>query len=205
MTGAANASSASGREQKTVFHVVKLRSPLRLLMICSIRFLRSEPVTPDDARQRRLDVELARLEDALRVDLRLAALPDDLFVAGALALVDEPRADPPHQRMKPEHRLHDHVQRRGEIVATANVRELVREDRFDLLVAQTLADAARPQQDRPQDAEDARLERGARRHERKGQRPRSRRRRISSSRPLVDSRGACERARRRAASAPPTP
>ena len=64
--------------------------------------------------------------------------------------------------MEPEHRLHDHVQRGREVVAPPDVRELVREDRLDLRVAQALADPARPQQHRPQDAEDAGLEGGVR-------------------------------------------
>ena len=50
------------------------------------------------------------------------------------------------------------MQRRREIVAAADVRDLVRENRFDLLVAQALRDAARPQQHRAQNAEHAWLE-----------------------------------------------
>ena len=72
-------------------------------------------------------------QDALGVHPRLVAQTHDRFVARALALVDQARADPPHQRMEPEQRFDRHVDRRGEVVAPPHVRELVREHRGELL------------------------------------------------------------------------
>ena len=110
------------------------------------------------AHERRVDIELTHGEDALGVHPRVAAQPDDVGVAGALALVDEPRADPPHQRVKPEQRLDDHVHRRGEIVATANVHDFVRENGLHLALVQMIGDASRPQQHRRPDPEHTRFE-----------------------------------------------
>src|SRR6266852_2042478 len=113
-------------------------------------------------RDRRLDVEFTRLENALGVSPRLAPKSKDLFIAGQLALVNESRTHPPHQRMKPKHSFHEHLNRRRKIVATTNMRHLVRDDRFDLTVSETVADASRPQQDRLDDPKYAGFERGAR-------------------------------------------
>ena len=60
--------------------------------------------------------------------------------------------------MEPAGRLHEHVQRGDEVVAAAHVDDLVRDNRVDLLAAQTRLDAVRPQQDGAHDAEDAGLE-----------------------------------------------
>ena len=42
-------------------------------------------------------------------DLRLTAKPQDLFIAGQLALFDQPGADPPYQRVEPEDGFNEHV------------------------------------------------------------------------------------------------
>ena len=60
------------------------------------------------------------------------------FVARAFAFVDESRADPPDAGMEPEDRLHRHVQRREEIIAPAHVRDLVRQNRGQLLIVQEI-------------------------------------------------------------------
>ena len=49
------------------------RNVMRLVMIASILFFKSEPVTPGHARQRRFYVQLADIEDRLGVNLRLIA------------------------------------------------------------------------------------------------------------------------------------
>ena len=64
--------------------------------------------------------------------------------------------------MEPEQRLDDHVDRRGQIVAAADMRDFVRENRLDLVFAQLFGDRFRPHENRPQNAEDAGLERGVR-------------------------------------------
>jgi len=43
------------------------------------------------------------------------------FVAGALALVDEPRSQPPDQRMEPEDGLDEEVNTGGQVVSPARV------------------------------------------------------------------------------------
>ena len=68
--------------------------------------------------------------------------------------------------MKPEHRFDEHVHRRGEIVATTNVREFVREDGAHLVIIEPGIDVARPQKHRPDDAKYARFEGRIRRDER---------------------------------------
>jgi hypothetical protein len=55
-------------------------------------------------------------------------------VAGLLALVDQSSAQPPDERVEPEHGLHDHVERRRQVVASPDVRKLVGKDRFDVRV-----------------------------------------------------------------------
>jgi hypothetical protein len=67
----------------------------------------------------------------------------DGLVARALALCDEPRADPPDERVIPEHGLDEHVHCRRQIVAAAPVRELVLEHRLELRASQVLDDASR--------------------------------------------------------------
>jgi hypothetical protein len=49
------------------------------------------------------------------------ALADHVFIAGTLALVEQPGANPPNKRMKPEDRFDDHVETRQEIVAAPHV------------------------------------------------------------------------------------
>src|SRR5439155_689888 len=82
----------------------------------------------------------------------------------ALALLDEARAHPPDERMEPEDRFDDCLNRCGQIVAPPDVRDFVREDRGALIVGQMRADGRRPQQYWTHDAEDARLE-GRSRHD----------------------------------------
>jgi hypothetical protein len=135
-------------------------------MIRSMRFLRSDPVTPSHAIERRLDAQLAGAENAFRVGAPIGSAMHDVFVARALALVHEARADPPDHRMKPERGLDQHVDGRHEIVAAAHVADLVREHGVHLRVVETCAQLQRPQQDRMDDAEDAGLERRGGRRER---------------------------------------
>src|SRR5947207_12601969 len=113
-----------------------------------------------DTRTRRLEVQAARRENRPGVQLRFAAGLRHVLVARALALVDEPRADPPDDRMEPEQRLHGRLDRGDEVVAASHVRDLVRQDGEELLVAQVRFDRARPEQYGTEDAEGSRLEAG---------------------------------------------
>lgn len=47
------------------------------------------------------------------------------FVGGALTLVEQPRPDSPHQRVKPEQSFDQHVNQRCEIVDTSDMAQLV--------------------------------------------------------------------------------
>lgn len=76
---------------------------------------------PRHAWQRRLQIILARLQDALGVHLGVAAQTQHAFIAGTLPLIHQPGPDPPQQRMKPEDGLHQHVNRAGQIVAPPHV------------------------------------------------------------------------------------
>jgi hypothetical protein len=60
----------------------------------------------------------------------LIAQAQYFFVAGSLAFFDEPRSDPPDQRVEPEDRFDDHVNRCVEIVPAFDVAEFVRENRL---------------------------------------------------------------------------
>jgi len=55
-----------------------------------------------------------------------------VFVTGALALAHDLSAEPPYQRIKPEHRFDHHVNRRREVVAPPRVTALMLEDGFEL-------------------------------------------------------------------------
>src|SRR5438105_867417 len=74
-----------------------------------------------DARARRLEVQTACREDRRGVELRFATRLHHVLVARALALVDEPRTDPPDDWMEPEQRLHDRLDRGDEVVAAPHV------------------------------------------------------------------------------------
>jgi hypothetical protein len=78
-----------------------------------------------------------------------------VFVARAFALFHQPRTDPPHERMKPEDRLDDHVNWRGEVIAPLDVTRLVRQHRFELWRREMLLDACGHQQNRTPHANSA--------------------------------------------------
>ena len=86
----------------------------------------------DGSRSRR-HAEATRTQDRLGVDALLVALVDDSFVARRLALAQQVRAEPPHQRMEPEQHFDAAMNRGGQVVAAANVTGLVREDGLQLL------------------------------------------------------------------------
>ena len=90
------------------------------------------------------EIELAGLEDALGVELRLAAAEQHVFIAGALTFFHQPRANPPDQRMKPEERLHQCLNTREQIVVSSDVTQLVRQNGFDLAVRQAIGHCPRP-------------------------------------------------------------
>ena len=92
------------------------------------------------ADQRRFQIELADVQDSFGIDVRVC-LPQNVLVAGALALFNEAGADPPDQRMKPEDGFHHHVDGGGEIVAAADVAELVGNHGFQLLRGEAVGDS----------------------------------------------------------------
>jgi hypothetical protein len=99
------------------------------------------------ARQRRFQTETADARDPLGIVHGIAAAIQHFLVARTFALVDKTRADPPHERVEPEERLDDHVDRGGQVVAPANVAELVSQDRVELGGGETLEDRGRQKKD----------------------------------------------------------
>ena len=69
----------------------------------------------------RFQINLADFQDRFGVDLGIAAQPHDFLVACAFPFFDQARADPPHQRMKPEGSFHQHVNRGSEVIAATHV------------------------------------------------------------------------------------
>jgi hypothetical protein len=129
----------------------------------------SRDVRAGDARhagQRRFHVQTTDVENALRVIARLESQPQHRFVARALALVYQPRADPPHERMEPEEGLDDHVDGGGEVVAARGVADFVRDDGMQLRRRQPVGDSRRHEEHRTPDADDARLQHARRRSRR---------------------------------------
>src|SRR5262245_1418335 len=162
------ASAASPATARVAFLAKPSVTAVRLQTITAIRLLRFDPDTPGNTRQRRFYVELTDVQNARRVNLRVAAKPQHLFVAGTLALLDHPLPDPPHQRMEPKHSYHKHVNGGGKIVPRADVTELMRNDGLHLWRAQSLEDTCRQQQDRSIDPKDPRLQESRRRPYRDG-------------------------------------
>src|ERR1700716_2775708 len=89
----------------------------------------------------------AHRQNSLGIHTGLGALAQDLFIAGALALCNQSRSDPPHQRMKPEKELHQHVERSKRIVPPADMTYLLVENRPELGRAEHIGDSRRDQQD----------------------------------------------------------
>jgi hypothetical protein len=66
------------------------------------------------------------------VDDGIAAEADGEIVAAVLALVSNAPRQPPHRRVIKEQRFDEGLQQVHEVVVAADVRELVRDDGFDL-------------------------------------------------------------------------
>jgi len=84
------------------------------------------------AGKRRFDVPFAHDQDSLRVCLWFSKETQHFFIASALPLIDQPGADPPDERMKPEERLHEHMYGGGDIVATPGVTHFMSNDSLKL-------------------------------------------------------------------------
>jgi hypothetical protein len=78
--------------------------------------------------------------------------------------MEDPFADPPHQRMEPENGFDEHLHQANEIVAASNVAKLMREDGRLLLRRQVFQDPLRQQEHLPKHAENTRLEERWRRY-----------------------------------------
>src|SRR6185436_1467948 len=86
-----------------------------------------------------------------------------MFVAGTFAFVHQPRTDPPHQWMKPEDRLDEHVDGCREVVMAASVIQLVGQHRLQLRRSQTIFEARGHQQYVAPQPDDTRFEQVRRR------------------------------------------
>ena len=101
---------------------------------------------------------LADIENPLGVSKRLTEGLQHVFIASALAFLHQPRTHPPNQWVKPEDRLDKHVERRREVVATANVTQLVGQDGFQLRRRETFLETRGHEQYRTPESDDARLQ-----------------------------------------------
>ncbi len=111
-----------------------------------------------DERQPRFQIVLAHVQDSLGICAGLVAGACHVFVARLFAFGDEPGAEPPDERMKPERHFNQHVERGGQVVAPTHVALLVRQNRPQLCGGEPLFDSCRQQKHRPQDTDNARLE-----------------------------------------------
>ena len=102
----------------------------------TILFFKSAPVTPE--------TEFTHFQNAFGIDLAIAAEGDNFFIASTLALFDQARAEPPDERMKPEHGLDQHVQRGGKIIAAADMPDFVGEDGFKVDIFEIIGDSFGP-------------------------------------------------------------
>src|SRR5579863_194347 len=96
---------------------------------------------PGHTSQWRSYAEFARPQQTLGIDLPVTTPLQDFFVASALAFLHQPPAQPPDQGVKPEEGFNHHVNRGGQIVATAGVTYFVSENRFQVCIVQVLGDA----------------------------------------------------------------
>ncbi len=97
-----------------------------------------------------MQIEAGGLNEAAGIGPAVVAGAQHGFVAGVFTFDDQPRADPPHQRVEPEHGLDQGVKAGGEVVATAQVAGLMGQDGVDLRTPQTFGEGLRHDQDRPQ-------------------------------------------------------
>ncbi len=122
----------SANAPRKIFFCIDSSLMTRFLAISTTRCFRSAPLIPGGALERRRDVALADIQNSLGVDAPIVTGAHDGLVARALALLDEPRADPPDERVKPEHGFHEHLHGSRQVVAAAPVRELVLEHGAEL-------------------------------------------------------------------------
>src|SRR5262249_37142579 len=94
------------------------------------------------------NIEPAYFQNAFGVHLAVVAGYHDGLITGALALVDQPRADPPNGRIEPEHGFDQHVERGSQIVPAPQVAELVRENRLQLQRSQVFQDTGGQEKNR---------------------------------------------------------
>ena len=77
----------------------------------------------------------------------LVTIGDDGFITGLLACFDQSLADEPHERVKPEHGLYEHVNERERIIATLHMLQLVSNHRIELRRRKLLSELLGEEQD----------------------------------------------------------
>src|ERR1700716_2576183 len=125
-------------------------------------FLEIAARNPGHAGERGRQTEFTHFQNALGIDLPFAPQLQNVFVAGALALLDQPGPQPPNQGVKPEDCLYDHVNRSREVVVPAYVTDFMRGNGIELGVFKVSGDPLGPHQDRSDYAEDSGFDRSAR-------------------------------------------
>ena len=102
----------------------------------------------------RIRAQFLEVGERSRVSVGIAAEADREVIAAVLALDADPAREPPDRRVIEEQRLDERLQQVDEVVVTTDVRELVREDRFELLRPHTRQRARRHQHDRSKPSDD---------------------------------------------------
>ena len=150
----------------------------------------SEPPVAASASRPRAAAQLLEVGQRARVGVRIAAQADREIVAAVLALGANPPRQPPHRRVVEQQRLDQRLQQVDEIVVAADVRELVGEDRLELLRREPGQRARRQQHHRPQPADHRRHGHRVDSRSRTGRRMWSRRARARSPMPASGPRPA---------------
>ena len=102
----------------------------------------------------RIRAQFLEVGEGFRVSVGIAAEPDREIVAAVLALNADPARQPPYGGVIEEQRLDERLEQVDEVVVTTDVRELMRQDRFELLRPHARQRARRHQHDRPQPSDD---------------------------------------------------
>jgi hypothetical protein len=101
-------------------------------MIARSLLLRFDPLTPETHARGDSKYILQTARITFRVCLRIARGEQRLFIAGALPLIHQAVFNPPGRRVKPAHRFHGHMDRRGQVIAAAHVAKFVGENGLPL-------------------------------------------------------------------------
>jgi hypothetical protein len=87
----------------------------------------------------------------------IASQAEHGFIASEFALFGQSLSNPPQGRVEPKQCLNNHVDRKGEIVASTDVTQLMRDDGVKLRLSKMFAETLGQQEDWNEDSENARF------------------------------------------------